>query len=558
MPWPWHFVHLSSDEKDHRRRLLDQYAVYSQVSILVPILSYQVYRLIAWVLSKKGRAHVAYTALGQSPVRLESARGWSRTAARRWRSTVWWLNGEISPDLGVGGRWTAAVAWTCWLLFLSVNQTGDDYFHVTKRFGSIAAAQLPIHYMLSMRNRYSPLAVIFCTSHEQLIHWHQICGRIIMILIALHGTLYINYFVQTGILVERLQTRPSMTGLLCLVLMSVLTITSIEKCRQWSYRAFYFCHLAIGLVILPILFFHTSQLRLYVIETLALFIADRILRRIDTIADSVTVTQIPATDLLKVQVHIPASKLSRFKTKPGQHVYMCISTGGGCIGANRVLSNPFTVADVSAGKLTLFLRTRRGPTTQMLLTHADRFNAQPLINIEGPYGTSVDIADVAGKFDRILLVAGGIGATFVLPVYRALREHLDNDVGGHKRLDFTWALRSMAEVAWATKLENQVFADNPDVHIYLTRQASLEHSFPEGMEMGDLRESDGLVAGSNPHMGRPNLRKIVDQAFSYHSEESVAVFFCGPHDMGRELRAHVGRWVAKGRSVFWRQESFGS
>lgn len=125
MPWPWHFVHLSSDEKDHRRRLLDQYAVYSQVSILVPILSYQVYRLIAWVLSKKGRAHVAYTALGQSPVRLESARGWSRTAARRWRSTVWWLNGEISPDLGVGGRWTAAVAWTCWLLFLSVNQTGD-------------------------------------------------------------------------------------------------------------------------------------------------------------------------------------------------------------------------------------------------------------------------------------------------------------------------------------------------------------------------------------------------------------------------------------------------
>jgi hypothetical protein len=33
--------------------------------------------------------------------------------------------------------------------------------YVTKRFGSIAAAQLPIHYMLSMRNRYSPLAVIF-------------------------------------------------------------------------------------------------------------------------------------------------------------------------------------------------------------------------------------------------------------------------------------------------------------------------------------------------------------------------------------------------------------
>jgi hypothetical protein len=125
MPWPWRFVHLSSDEKDHRRRLLDQYAVYSQLSVLVPVLSYQVYRLIAWALSKKGRAHVAYTALGQSPVGIEPARGWSRTAARRWRSTVWWLSGEISPNLGVRGRWIAGVAWISWLLFLCVNQTGD-------------------------------------------------------------------------------------------------------------------------------------------------------------------------------------------------------------------------------------------------------------------------------------------------------------------------------------------------------------------------------------------------------------------------------------------------
>ncbi|KAF3018276.1 hypothetical protein E8E15_003126 [Penicillium rubens] len=304
------------------------------------------------------------------------------------------------------------------------------------------------------------------------------------------------------------------------------------------------------------------HLRLYVIETLALFVGDRILRRVDTITESVTVTQIPATDLLKVQIHIPASKVSRFQAKPGQHVYMCVSTGSGCSGANRLLSNPFTVANVSVGEVTLLLRTRRGPTTQMLLTHADRFNALPVIDIEGPYGTSVDIADVTGKFDRILLVAGGIGATFVLPVYRALREHFDGEVGGHKRLNFTWALRSAAEVAWAAELEDQVFADNPNVQIYLTGHGSLEHSFRnsffDGMEMGELQTSDGLVGGSKAHMGRPNLREIVDQTFSYHGEESVAVFFCGPHDMGRELRAHVGRWVAKGRSVFWRQEIFGS
>ena len=124
MPWPWRFVHLSSDEKDHRRRVLDQYAVYSQLSVLVLVVGYQVYRLIAWLLSEKGKTHAVYTALGQSPVGIEPARGWSRTAARRWRSTIWWLNGEISPNLGLRGRWIAAVAWACWLLVLAVNQTG--------------------------------------------------------------------------------------------------------------------------------------------------------------------------------------------------------------------------------------------------------------------------------------------------------------------------------------------------------------------------------------------------------------------------------------------------
>ncbi|KAJ5770664.1 uncharacterized protein N7511_002715 [Penicillium nucicola] len=562
MPWPWHFVDLSSDEKDHRRRLLDQYALYSQLSILVLALGYRVYRLSTWLLGEKQRLHVAYTALGQSPVGIEPARGWSRAAARRWWSAIWWLNSEISPNVGLIGRWIAAVAWTLWLLFLSVNQTGDDYLHVTKRLGSIAAAQLPIHYMLSMRNRYSPLAVIFGTSHEHLIHWHQICGRIIMILIVLHAALYMNYFVQTENFVGRLQSLPSVTGLICLVLMFVLAITSIEKCRQWSYRAFYFCHLAIGLAILPILFFHTHHLRLYMIETLALFISDRILRRIDTITDSATITQIPATDLLKVQVQIPPSKQSRFQAKPGQHIYMCISSGSECSGGNRLLSNPFTVAAVSAGEIALFLRTRQGPTTQTLLTFADRFKTQPRIRIEGPYGTPVPIANIAAKFDRILLVAGGIGATFILPVYRGLREYLDDEGGGHKHLNFTWALRSTAEVAWATDLEDQTFADDPEVHIYLTRQVSSEHSsrnsFSQGIEMGEVQTPDGLVGGFKTLMGRPNLREIVDQTFSYHGDESVAVFFCGPHDMARELRAHVGRWVAKGRFVFWHQESFGS
>jgi hypothetical protein len=53
------------------------------------------------------------------------------------------------------------------------------------------------------------------------------------------------------------------------------------------------------------------------------------------------------------------------------------------------------------------------------------------------------------------------------------------------------------------------------------------------------------------------LKDIVDETFSYHVDERVAVIFCGPQGMGRELRNHVGKWVARGRAVVWHQESFG-
>lgn len=413
-----------------------------------------------------------------------------------------------------------------------------------------------------MRTRYSPLAIIFSTSHEKLIHWHQLCGRVIMILLALHATWYINFFVQTDILMERLRAPSSITGLISVTLLAMLSGTSLARVRQWSYRIFFFCHLAIGLAILPILLLHAKPLRVYAIEALALFIIDRILRQMDTIIEPATIMQVPHTDLLKVQIPIPTSKLRRFQGKPGHHVYLNIPSGAGSSRIDGLLSNPFTVAEVSTTEITLVLRARQGPLTQTLRTHAEQFGTKFPISIEGPYGPSAQVIDQALKMDRIHLVAGGIGATFIIPVYRALLEQLGAEAGGPERLHFTWALKSTAEASWATDSEEQLFTQSPNVHIYVTGHHSQRQSFggdrlTESIEMGELQLPHELVGGIKPHIGQPDLEVLVSQTFSYHAEESVAVLFCGPHDMARQLRAHVGKWVDKGRYVSWHEESFG-
>ncbi|KAJ5716452.1 hypothetical protein N7493_008363 [Penicillium malachiteum] len=560
MTWPWLFVSLDSSQKQHRREVLAQFAFISQVSISIPIGIYQLYRIAAWILSKRKNRDVAYTALEGSLDTKVVVR--SSGITRRWRSVQWWLNGEIASGWGLRKRWIAAILWFSWLLFLSTFKTGNDYFHLTKRFGSVASAQLPFHYLLSLRTRFSPLIILFGTSHEELIKWHRVSGNIIMILLVIHGSLYLNYFIQSSSLIEHLQRLSTATGLIAVTFGAILTGTSLDKIRQLSYRVFFLCHLAIGLGLLPILFFHARPLQWYTTEALALFILDRVLRRFDSVTGPVTVSQISHTDILKIEVPLKPSKIKRFQNKPAKHVYVSLPSTQTSGFGNRLLSNPFTVANVSSNHITLVLRAREGPTTQSLRAHARHFHSKPVINVEGPYGRPVDIRDLS-RFDHILLVAGGIGATFTWPIYWALQEQMEAEGRDLEKLKFIWAVRSTAEASWITDSEEEVFAEESNIQIYVTRHQNMEQSFDqeepsdEGIEMDERQSSPRSIAGITPLIGRPYLKDIVDQTFSSHTHERVAVLFCGPQGMGWELKTHVDRWAVGGRDIFWHEERFG-
>jgi len=269
MGWPYHFVDLNDIQKIQRRDLLDRYGIYAQLSALVPILIYQLYRLARWVNSERQRSKVSYTAVPSSPALKKSRSNNSGLVVRKWRSLAWWLEGEGLEGWGSRGRWIAGGVWGTWLLFLCVHKTGDDYLHVTKRFGMIAASQLPLHFMLSMKTNYSPLAIAFRSSHEELNPWHRISGRLIYFLLLLHGTWYLNFFIQSGILATRLKAPVVIIGVVGLAMLTMILTSSLATVRHWSYRLFFIIHLIAGVGILPLLFFHAAPLRLYTVECLS-------------------------------------------------------------------------------------------------------------------------------------------------------------------------------------------------------------------------------------------------------------------------------------------------
>jgi hypothetical protein len=131
MGWPYHLLDLSSEERDLRRELLDRYGVYAQLSALIPILVFQLYRLWVWVYSERQRSKVTYSELPSSPIAKHARHASSGAAIKKWRSMVWWLEGEVASGWGLRGHWIAAGIWAGWLLFLCIHQTGHGMFSPT-------------------------------------------------------------------------------------------------------------------------------------------------------------------------------------------------------------------------------------------------------------------------------------------------------------------------------------------------------------------------------------------------------------------------------------------
>ena len=104
-----------------------------------------------------------------------------------------------------------------------------------------------------------------------------------------------------------------------------------------------------------------------------------------------------------------------------------------------------------------------------------------------------------------------------------------------------------------------------DFELYVSREAtSIDSRRRKADGSIKLQEREGLLdeeasLEENARKGRPKVSAIMDKVFalSRGDEERVAVLVCGPSGLGAGVRKEVGRWVIKGRDVFWHAEEFG-
>lgn len=573
MGFPYHFVTLNDEQTLRRRQLLDDYGQFAQLSILFLPLMYQLCVGMRLLISRIWPSNPQAVKEHQSPIVSsfkQPTRDYSTILLARIR---WFLDGELFEGWNTRQEWLIAGLWAMWLLVLIFKDTGDDYLHLTRRFGIVAASQLPLHYLLAAKS-WSPIQYLTRLSHEELNPYHRLLGRVLIALFSVHAAMYLNFYIQLNLLLKRIQDRDVILGLMAITTFMLIGTTALAKIRTWNYRLFFYLHVILSASLLPILFFHVSHIRLYIIESAAIYLIVILQRNVSQTTAEATIELVPSTNLLAIT--IPLTKTLSSKTyAQGQHIYVGFPSL-----PQKLRINPFSIANRDPHddkKIELVARALSG-TTAMLADCAAKQKTTSL-TLEGPYGAANCFPDLA-TYDRVLFVAGGVGATFTLPIYLDL---LHRGARGEQipSIKFVWSVRQVADARWGINQLLGICGTLPESFNAYTTQSDVDGLDSESLarrtqskseaQFGDsieLQERDRLLGDSSSpgdaaskaaatlRNGRPDYRAIVHEVFSYNGRERVAILVCGPNGMGASVRSEVGKWVWRGKDVFWHGEEF--
>lgn len=251
---------------------------------------------------------------------------------------------------------------------------------------------------------------------------------------------------------------------------------------------------------------------------------------------------------------------------PGQHVYLKRSKNP------YIARSPFTIVGLppkfdqntktlSRG-MELVVRDLGGPTTGWLAQSATTGKASHNLEVflEGPYGQArtfvtamleAEKDNMSTVNDNYLLVAAGVGATFILPIYVSLMDRCARNV----RL--VMLTRSAKEVDWVIDyLSKSKLPANAsmDIEVHITKRAVKTELLDVNVES----QKTGLAGLSILSNGsRPQMSSMVKGSFASGTGK-VTVLCCGPQGLSKELRAEIGKYViGEGRDVNWHEETFG-
>lgn len=76
--------------------------------------------------------------------------------------------------------------------------------------------------------------------------------------------------------------------------------------------------------------------------------------------------------------------------------------------------------------------------------------------------------------------------------------------------------------------------------------------------MNDIDASHDVITGlrAPTNFGRPNWDAVFKSIRKLHAPAKVAVFYCGPNSLGKQLQAKCNLYSEEGIKFVWKKENF--
>ncbi|KAI1103189.1 ferric reductase NAD binding domain-containing protein [Jackrogersella minutella] len=376
------------------------------------------------------------------------------------------------------------VALNCTFSFYRVDYSVSA--NVASRFGWMATGNFVLVVFLALKN--TPLAFLTAYSYERLNVLHRIAGYTTVLYVICHGAIYSSYFIGVGrisVLREDVVTAGIIVGFA--MFFSALAGMTL---RHFKYELFYIIHLVLFLVMVVALGLHRPSFKadqtLYATVILAaLWFADRLIRFCRLVYNSInneaTIYALPNGGT-RIVLKKPMAR-----ARPGKHCYVWLPK------LRAFETHPFTI--VANDPLELIVNSYSGFTRDLHEYAMDNPGASLKVSVEGPYGTLPDPMD----FDKVVLVAGGSGATFTFGIASDMLRRMSEN--SKQKIDFIWAVKGHDNLTWFTQhlnnLRNHVHAPRIALKVHLTRlgpsssnqDSSIERPSASDTSMTDLGPS---------------------------------------------------------------------
>eukprot|EP01132_Coremiostelium_polycephalum_P006213 gene6213-7736_t len=442
-------------------------------------------------------------------------------------------------------------------------------------------------------NNYVPI--------DRHISMHKMCAVGLILGSAIHCVAhYVNFEIITNKPYEEVEkylgnvefTRmyfmyksvPGITGHLLVIVLVLIVTSSIERIRRPMFEIFYYTH-HLFIVYFVLLCFHgyarmlgkAPQSWLWVIGPMAFYAVERGYRIIR--GNRVIMLHIAKQHPSKV-LELRFKK-ENFKYKPGQYLYL------NCPYIANHEWHPFTITSGPSepfisvhinivGNWTGKIYRLLNPTEKLGIVQTELLedpDGGPILKIDGPFGAASE--DVF-KYRTAVLVGAGIGATPFSSILKDIhhrlsqrrQEQIDSGTPVNLPIDkiyFFWISREKNSFEWFTHilrdLENDSVNNFLEIQTYLTGAIEVSdwNAIVEGMATIDTESHSDFITGlkSQTLFGRPSWDKIFPEIARIHPKQDIGVFFCGPHQMAKEIKKNCSKSTGlEGCSFQFYKENF--